>query len=455
MDEMLIRWKRGHGTRSYGEYGLGCVAGWIAAKCMVTISTMAIFLQSFQHQGTGRREFLSDSGKKKIGLFLSGLPAQGGTFQYNLSILDAMAALPKDDFVVVAGCLDKSWQPLALDRGIECFVLPYHLAGRFVALVWRGLCLPERLWCLLAKRWHGTVRAMAKGGFDLWVFPSQDCWSYQGCVPALVSILDLMHRYERSFSEVSRWGRFQRLENHYQKICKASAGILVDSETGRQQVLQSYLTEPNKVFPLPYVPPSYLLTVNDTVTSRSFDLPEKFLFYPAQFWAHKNHDRLLKAIARLVPDLPDLHLVLVGEPKGAYRSIRQQIAKLGLEKKVTHLGYVSTAQMRNLYGCARALIMPTLFGPTNIPPLEAMALGCPVAVSNNYAMPEQVGDAGVLFNPESIGEIADAIIRLWSDDALCADLSRRGKEQSQLWTQEHFNKRLEHVISSILCVNSV
>ena len=62
--------------------------------------------------------------------------------------------------------------------------------------------------------------------------------------------------------------------------------------------------------------------------------------------------------------------------------------------------------------------MPSYFGPTNIPPLEAMALGCPVAVSNKYAMPEQVGDAGLLFDPDSPEEIAKCIKAMWLDDKL-------------------------------------
>lgn len=396
---------------------------------------------------------MSDTGKKRIGLFLSGVPSQGGTFQYNLSMLDAVASLPGNRYHVIAGCLDRSWLPLAAARGVECVVVPYHAAGRFLALVWRELRLPENLWTLFAKRWHGTVRAMGRCGCDLWIFPSQDCWGYQACVPALVSILDLMHRYERSFPEVSKWGRFQRLEHHYQTISRVAAGIIVDSERGRQHVLESYAPVPDKVFSLPYVPPSYLFEDNNNVESELNDLPAKYIFYPAQFWAHKNHGRLLEAVSRLVHKIPDLNLILVGEPKGAYHHVLKQISRLELEGRVTHFGYVSDPHMRILYCRARALIMPSFFGPTNIPPLEAMALGCPVAVSNNYAMPEQVGDAGILFNPGSVDDIAAAIDLLWNDDMLCADLSKRGIEKSRCWTQNHFNNRLEDIISSILASN--
>ena len=88
--------------------------------------------------------------------------------------------------------------------------------------------------------------------------------------------------------------------------------------------------------------------------------------------------------------------------------------------------------MPEFYRRARAMVMPTFFGPTNIPPLEAFALGCPVAVSNIYGIPEQVGDAALLFDPNSVEEIADCIERLWQDDALCASLISKGHARTEL-----------------------
>jgi len=91
-----------------------------------------------------------------------------------------------------------------------------------------------------------------------------------------------------------------------------------------------------------------------------------------------------------------------------------------------------------------------IFGPTNIPPLEAMAVGCPVAVSGIYAMPEQLGDAAVYFDPLSVEEIAHAIQRLWDDNALWDELAKRGLLRSNQWTQAHFNERLQAIIDYTL-----
>ena len=120
-------------------------------------------------------------------------------------------------------------------------------------------------------------------------------------------------------------------------------------------------------------------------------MPPKYIFYPAQFWKHKNHINLIKAIRILQTELEDIQLVLVGSEKNNYQEVKRVIRDNGLERYVTTLGFVSDGKMVYLYKHAVGMVMPTYFGPTNLPPLEAMALGCPVAVSNNYAMPEQIG----------------------------------------------------------------
>ena len=94
-------------------------------------------------------------------------------------------------------------------------------------------------------------------------------------------------------------------------------------------------------------------------------------------------------------------------------------------------------------------IFPTLFGPTNIPPLEAFVLGCPVAVSGIYGMPEQIGDAGLLFDPRSVHSIANSIMRLWVDDALCQKLRVQGKAKAAAWGRDQFGAALEAIIRQL------
>lgn len=113
-------------------------------------------------------------------------------------------------------------------------------------------------------------------------------------------------------------------------------------------------------------------------------------------------------------------------------------------------GYVPDADLPEFYRPVRALVMPTFFGPTNIPPLEAFALGCPVAISGIYGIPEQTGDAAMLFDPRSVEDIAIAIERSWRDDWLCEQLRAKGYARSRRWRQVDFNRCVQGVIDKLL-----
>ncbi len=121
-----------------------------------------------------------------------------------------------------------------------------------------------------------------------------------------------------------------------------------------------------------------------------------------------------------------------------------------MQDQVFHLGYVSDKEIVALYKRATALIYPSLAGPTNLPPIEAMILGTPVLCSNLFAMPEQVGAAGLLFDPFSIGDMAEKILRLWTDNSLRQQLVQRGYEQVKDLTQENYARQWETVIETAL-----
>lgn len=128
---------------------------------------------------------------------------------------------------------------------------------------------------------------------------------------------------------------------------------------------------------------------------------ENFVLYPARSWPHKNHARLLEAMALARKDLPGLRLVLTGGGLDALGELPDWVDRAGL---------VPQAELRRLYQSAGALVFPSLYEGFGLPPLEAMASGCPVAVSNAGSLPEVVGDAAVLFDPDDPAAIAAGIV---------------------------------------------
>jgi glycosyltransferase involved in cell wall biosynthesis len=297
------------------------------------------------------------------------------------------------------------------------------------------------------------MRALVAEGCDLWICPNHDRYSFRADIPALGTVHDLMHRYEPSYAEVSANGEYAAREFHFSETCRWSKGILVDSAVGKQQVEESYGVPSRKIFVLPYIAPRYIYdhdSAADNGLAERYSLPPKYFFYPAQFYTHKNHRALIAALARMRDAYPDVRLVLVGlEERNGFEAVQKMVREHRLDDNVVFLGYVPDEDMPGLYRRARALVMPTFFGPTNIPPLEAFAMRCPVATSRIYGIPDQVGDAALLFDPHSVDEIHDCLVRLWTDDALCASLVEKGRRRAEEWGPPQFRDRLQEVIDTL------
>jgi glycosyltransferase involved in cell wall biosynthesis len=121
-------------------------------------------------------------------------------------------------------------------------------------------------------------------------------------------------------------------------------------------------------------------------------------------------------------------------------------AKAGVDKNIHYLGYISNHDISAVYAEASGLVMPTFFGPTNIPVLEAWAFGCPVLSSDIRGIRDQVQDAGILVDPRSVESIASGILRLWTEGSFCETLVRRGKERLAAYTPANFRERLVGIL---------
>lgn len=161
-----------------------------------------------------------------------------------------------------------------------------------------------------------------------------------------------------------------------------------------------------------------------------YGLPGPVLVYPAITYRHKNHRVVLEATARLLADFPDLRLMLTGRRGPHDAEVAADISRLGLDGVVVRPGRISAEDLDGLYELAGALVFPSRYEGFGIPVLEAMVRGCPVIAANTTALPEVVGDAGVLVDPDDVEAWVAAIARVLTDDQFAADLRRRGFAQS-------------------------
>lgn len=235
-------------------------------------------------------------------------------------------------------------------------------------------------------------------------------------VPFITTVWDLEHRKQPYFPEVSIAGwRWTERETYYRGVLPRAAFLLIGTEQGKKEVVDFYGVSAAriKVVPLP-TPQMFPPSETDIAgVMQKHGLPRGFLFYPAQFWPHKNHANLLRALDVLRRDrglCPSL--ALTGSDQGNRDYVRELISGWDLSAQVFDLGFVPREDLACLYASAAALVYPSFFGPDNLPPLEAFASGCPVVVADVPGAREQLAEAALYFNPSDPQEIAVKITEI-------------------------------------------
>lgn len=161
----------------------------------------------------------------------------------------------------------------------------------------------------------------------------------------------------------------------------------------------------------------------------------EYALYPANFWPHKNHERLLAAAARVARETPDFVLVLCGALDGAREALHAKAESAGLAEVVRVLPYLDDADTTALLEGAEMLVFPSLFEGFGIPVLEAMALKTPVACSDLPALLELAGDAALFFDPSDDAGIAQSILRLWTEEETRDRLIAKGLARAERYAK--------------------
>ena len=167
-------------------------------------------------------------------------------------------------------------------------------------------------------------------------------------------------------------------------------------------------------------------------------LPKKFFLSLGTIEPRKNYETLVQAFAMIHEKYPEHHLIIVGK-KGwgsSYEELDKLVRENYLQKYVHILGYLTNRTINSLYNLATAFVFPTHYEGFGLPPLEAMQAGCPVIVSDNSALPEVVGEAGLYCDSEKPGEFAEAMEKLIKDENLREQLINKGRIQSKKFSWE-------------------
>lgn len=370
------------------------------------------------------------------------LSGYGGIETYVLTIVKALGQLTDDstEYVVVGPPWNAEWLRPYLGRNQRLAIapVPSHLKSNVPSPLKRTLGplrpLARKCWrkafpLPVPSLWpqmpvsDGFYEAL---GCEVIHFPTQE---FVVCaLPTVFNPIDLQHRHYPQFFTPRQ---IAKRETILRAGCQFAHKVVTNSNWIRTDVITQYGVPSEKTLAIPIAPPTLSFptpTDADRVRVREkYALPATFAYYPAMTWAHKNHERLLEALARL----RDSHglvinLICTGKLTDHWPHLQQAIQRLRLEPQVRFLGLVPHEDLRPIYGLAQFVVIPTLFEAASGPLFETWVEGTPACCSSVTSLPEQAGDAALIFDPFSVESIADAAAKLATSPELRETLRQNG-----------------------------
>jgi glycosyltransferase involved in cell wall biosynthesis len=189
--------------------------------------------------------------------------------------------------------------------------------------------------------------------------------------------------------------------------------------------------------------------------AQRYQVTYPFLLYAGRISPHKNVVRMIEAFSALKTELekdhlfPDLKLIIIGDDLSGNPDLRRTVVRSGVQNDVRFLGFIPIEVLRIFYDAAKIFIFPSLYEGFGLPPLEAMAHGTPVVTSNVSSLPEVVGNAAVLVNPENVFEIMRALHRVLTDQPLRERMKERGYQQATKFSWEKSVRRVLDVYRQV------
>jgi glycosyltransferase involved in cell wall biosynthesis len=372
-----------------------------------------------------------------IGIYIGNLdPGSGGGFTFQESLMLQLNEISTSHQFTVfykgelpASLKGTRLNKIAVDkkysRNIFYAKLNYHLLSFLKKL---------KLYKKNIYRFSDLELTAGKENIELIWLPSQD-YIPIGTIPYFFTVWDLQHRLQPYFPEVSEKNIWQQRENTFGEAIRKASYVVTGTLASKKEIIRFYDVPEERIKDgFLHPTPSFALKCDQTYPL-SKNISGPYVFYPAQFWPHKNHICILIALKHLKEkENTRINVVFVGKDYGNKGFLEKKIIEFGLSEQVTILGFVEREILIALYQHSLALVYPSFFGPENLPPLEAMALGLPVIAANMPGVNEQLGENALLFDPENEIELATHILHVLNDKNLRENLVNKGKGRSHSYT---------------------
>ena len=267
-------------------------------------------------------------------------------------------------------------------------------------------------------------------------------------IPFVATNWDIGHRSSFTFPEVSSLKEFDFRNNYYNNILAQALMIFCESNSGKQELSRYTGINENRMAVVPIFPGkngsiNVPIEKQERIMAKYGLSTNQFFYYPAQFWAHKNHYTLVNVFAEFVKRKPFFKLVLTGFDQGNLQYIKDVVLNLNIQSSVIFADFVDSETVYTFYKNATAMIMIPMFGPTNMPPLEAMEAGCPVICSDLPGHREELGDAAIYVNPLDKTNILCALNNIVDNRNVFCELIKKQHSSTP-----------HNIENALLCINN-
>lgn len=241
-------------------------------------------------------------------------------------------------------------------------------------------------------------------------------------------------------------------KKNLKRSCQDADVILTISENTKKEIVEFMGVSPDKIeIAYPAVDRNIFYPNKDyKLIKEKYNINNEYILYFGTIEPRKNISSIVKAFKIVSEKNKDISLVLAGREGWMYEEVFSLVKELGLEEKVIFTGYVPEENVSALYSCALAFVFPSLYEGFGIPPLEAMACGTPVIVSNTSSLPEVTGDAGILVNALDVENIAHEMGRLIEDNSLQSQCAEKGLIQAQKFSWDDSAKKVMDMYKKLL-----
>lgn len=241
------------------------------------------------------------------------------------------------------------------------------------------------------------------------------------------------------YPEMHPPSRLKNFERLFASSLARAAHVITDSETIRRELIDTFALLPRNVSAIPLAVGPNFRSVDRSKVARALKewglTPGNYGLSVAAFEPRKKIAELMAAWRRLPPALRQTcPLVLAGGAGWRNESLHEQINQAGSEGWLKYLGFVDETRLPLLYAGARLFLYPSIYEGFGLPPIEAMAAGTPVIVSNRSCLPEVCGDAARYIEPDDVDGFARAIQESLSNEQWRSEMSERGLDRAGLYS---------------------